>query len=169
MNQQKRRSPRRSCLKTLPETTMHKLIFSMNLGISSSLLWGNLKLLYPDKAEIDYIATSGCAQWQQPGDEWARGRGPIPANFNYAIPTTPYHLETKGIEGDFFHITPDPVKSDGRVRSELGIHFDANLPGSAGCIVLRNPSGWDGFCRRMNVIAKSGIKSIPLSVTYSGN
>jgi hypothetical protein len=145
---------------------MHKLLFSMKLQPSNSLLWGNLELVYPDKKTIDYMATSGCTQWQQPGDEWVRGKGPIPAAFAYSIPTTPYHLETKGIEGDFFHITPDPVNSDGRMRSELGIHFDANVPGSAGCIVLRNLSGWDGFCRRMDAIAKSGIKSIGLEVRY---
>lgn len=148
---------------------MHKLIFRMTLQSSQSLLWGNLKLVYPDKKEIDYIATSGCTQWQQPGDEWARGKGPIPQGFDYGIPTTPYHLETKGIEGDFFHITPDPIGSGNRIRSELGIHFDANVPGSAGCIVLQTDTGWKGFCRRMQAIARSGIKSIALSVNYSGN
>lgn len=141
----------------------------MKLQPSQSLLWGNLKLVYPAAKEINYLATSGCTQWQQPGDEWVRGKGPIPADFNYVIPTTPYHLDTKGIEGDFFHITPDPVNLDGHIRSELGIHFDANVPGSAGCIVLRNKSGWEGFCDRMEAIAKSGVKSIPLSVNYSGN
>lgn len=139
----------------------------MKLQSSQSLLWGNLKLVYPDAKEIDYIATSGCTQWQQPGDEWVRGKGPIPAGFNYTIPTKPYHLDTKGIEGDFFHITPDPVNSDGRTRSELGIHFDANVPGSAGCVVLRNLEGWERFLERMDVIAESGIQSIPLSVNYN--
>lgn len=148
---------------------MHKLFFTMKLHPSTSLLWGSLKLIYPDGTSIDYLATSGCTQWQQPGDEWVRGKGPIPAGFDYAIPTTPYHLDTRGIEGDFFHITPDPVNFDGRTRSELGIHFDANVPGSAGCIVLRNQSGWKGFCDRFHAIAKSGVKSIPLSVNYSGN
>ena len=148
---------------------MYRLTFSMKLRPSQSLLWGNLNLTYPDEKEIDYIATSGCTQWQQPGDEWVRGKGPIPAGFNYAIPTTPYHLDTKGIEGDFFHITPDPVNPDGRTRSELGIHFDANVPGSAGCIVLQNIAGWERFCDRIRAITKSGIKSIPLAVNYSGN
>lgn len=149
---------------------MHKLLFTMELQPSTSLLWGNLKLVHPNQKHIDYIATSGCTQWQQPGDEWARARGPIPHGFNYSIPTTPYYLPTKGIEGMFFHITPDPVESLlGDIRSELGIHFDANVPGSAGCIVLRNKSGWEGFCARMDAIAKSGIRSIPLSVNYSGN
>jgi hypothetical protein len=130
----------------------HSLNFTIGLAASNDLIYGTLKLTYPDKNFIDYLATSGCAQWQQPGDEWARGKGPIPAGFEYKIPTTPYWLPTRGIEGYFFHIQPDPVSDSGNTRSELGIHFDANAPGSAGCIVLKN---------------LSGIKSIPLSVKYT--
>jgi hypothetical protein len=144
----------------------HSLFFKMELTASNALVEGTLALTYPDGSAIKYLATSGCTQWQQPGDEWMRGKGPIPAG-EYQIPTTPYHLDTKGIEGDFFHITPDPVASPLGTRSELGIHYDANMPGSAGCIVLRNREGWERFCDRLHAIAKSGIKSIPLSVKYT--
>jgi hypothetical protein len=145
----------------------HLLVFTMPLGVSSDLIYGSLRLVYPNKENVDYLATSGCPQWQQLSDQWARGRGPIPAG-DYEIPTKPYWLDTRGIEGYFFHITPDPVSDNkGNTRSELGIHFDANVPGSAGCIVLKNKSGWQRFCDRMEAIAKSGIKSIPLSVKYT--
>jgi hypothetical protein len=145
-----------------------QLNFTMNLKVASELLYGNLELIYPDGNAIDYVATSGCAGWQQPGDEWERGKGPIPQGFDYAIPTTPYWSDTRGIEGLFFHITPDPVVSpSGRTRSEFGIHFDANLPGSAGCIVLRNFSGWKRFCERMELLARSGREQISLQVSYS--
>ncbi|MCC3568304.1 MULTISPECIES: hypothetical protein [unclassified Microcoleus] len=148
--------------------TPHKLIFTMQLKPATELLDGNLQLIYPDGKAIDYLATSGCAGWQQPGDEWERGKGPIPQGFDYEIPTRPYWSDTRGIEGLFFHITPDPVVSPGgRTRSELGIHFDANVPGSAGCIVLRNRSGWEKFCQRMEAMARSGIKQIPLKVVYA--
>ncbi|WP_293135847.1 hypothetical protein [Microcoleus sp. bin38.metabat.b11b12b14.051] len=146
----------------------HFLLFNMALKPDNSLIEGTLALTYPDGSIIRYLATSGCTQWQQPGDEWVRGKGPIPAG-NYEIPTSPYWLETRGIEGDFFHITPDPVVSDKGVRAELGIHYDANMPGSAGCIVLRNRDGWEKFCDRMKAIAKLGIKELPLTVNYSGN
>jgi hypothetical protein len=141
------------------------LEFTLQLKPASELLWGNLGLSYSDGKKIDYLATSGCAGWQQPGDEWVLGKGPIPKG-KYEIPTTPYWLDTRGIEGYFFHITPDPVISAQGVRAELGIHFDANVPGSAGCIVLRNPEGWERFCDRMDAIAKSGIKALPLEVRY---
>lgn len=145
---------------------MHKLLFTMDLAISDELIYGNIKLSYPDSVAIDYAATSGCRQWQQPEDQSARARGPIPSG-EYQIPTTPYWLETRGVEGWFFHVTPDPVVVNGITRGEFGIHFDANTPGSAGCIVLKNFPGWQRFCDRMEAIAKSGIKSIPLSVSYT--
>jgi hypothetical protein len=145
---------------------MHKLIFTMSLAESQELIYGNLQLVYPDDRAIDYIATSGCASWQQPGDEWVRGKGPIPAG-EYEIPSEPYYLETRGIEGDFFHITPDPVVSDKGVRAELGLHFDANVPGSAGCVVLKNREGWLRLCDRLASIADRGVKILPLTVKYS--
>lgn len=144
----------------------YKLIFAMTLAESTELLYGNLELVYSDGARINYLATSGCANWQRPGDEWVRGKGAIPAG-EYEIPTVPYYLETRGIEGYFFHIIPDPVISDkGEIRSELGIHFDANVPGTSGCIGLINEEGWQGFCRRMKAIAALGIAKLPLTVRY---
>lgn len=146
---------------------MYKLIFTMDLADNSNLILGNLKLIYPDGEAIDYLATSGCASWQQQGDQWERAKGPIPQGFDYKIPTTPDWSDTRGIEGNFFHITPDPVASPtGLTRSEFGIHFDANVPGSAWCIVLCRQLGWERFCDRMRAIAKSGIDYIPLKVAY---
>lgn len=146
---------------------MHRLNFRMKLAESSNLIIGNLKLIYPDAEAIDYLATSGSADWQRPGDQWQRGKGPIPQGFDYKIPTTPYWSDTRGIEGNFFHITPDPVVSPtGLTRSEFGIHFDANFPGSAGCIVLGRQFGWERFCDRMRAIAKLGIEYISLEVAY---
>ncbi|MGB8690279.1 MAG: hypothetical protein WCD53_23510 [Microcoleus sp.] len=137
----------------------------MNLAVSAELIYGNLQLIYPDEKRIDYIATSGCADYQRPGDEWVRGKGPIPAG-EYKIPSDPYWLDTGGVEGLFFQITPDPVVSVHGIRAELGLHFDANYPGSAGCVVLKNQEGWRKFCDRMASIANSGVKSLSLTVKY---
>lgn len=144
---------------------MHRLIFAMQLAQSQNLIYGHLQLIYPSGEAIDYLATSGCAGWQRPGDEWVRGKGPIPAG-EYEIPSEPYWLDTRGVEGDFFHITPDPVVSEKGVRAELGIHFDANVPGTAGCIGVIREFGWRRFCDRMASIAHLGIKSLPLTVKY---
>ena len=144
---------------------MHKLIFTMPLGISQSLITGILKLTYPDGQEIDYLATSGLPDWQRKEDQWSRGKGPIPQG-DYQIPSQPYFLETRGVEGLFFHITPGPVGSGDRIRSELGIHYDANVPGTSGCIGLINSQGWEGFCRRLRNIAAQGVEFLPLKVQY---
>lgn len=143
----------------------HQLIFTMPFAHSQKLILGSLKLIYPDNQIIDYLATSGLPDWQRPTDQWARGKGPIPAG-EYEIPSEPYWLDTRGVEGLFFHITPEPVGSGDRTRSELGIHWDANVPGTSGCVGLTNREGWDGFCRRMAKIAALGIKSLPLKVEY---
>ncbi|MEG4855522.1 hypothetical protein QUB10_32165 [Microcoleus sp. B5-D4] len=143
----------------------YQLIFTMALAQSSDLIYGNLQLRYPDKKAIDYVATSGCADYQRPGDEWVRGKGPIPAG-EYEIPTEPYWLDTRGVEGLFFHITPDPVVSAHGIRAELGLHFDANVPGSAGCVVVKNREGWRRFCDRIASIANLGVKSLSLTVKY---
>lgn len=146
----------------------HTLTFSMTLAQSIELIYGNLELVYPNGSRISYWATSGIPDYQRPGDEWVQGKGIIPAG-EYEIPTTPYYLDTRGIEGLFFHITPDPVISDKGTRAELGLHFDANYPGSAGCIVLKNWDGWQGFCGRMKLIATSGIELLPLTVKYQND
>jgi hypothetical protein len=143
----------------------HQLIFEMALGISKELITGSLKLVYPNGEIIDYLATSGLPDWQRPTDEWVRGKGPIPAG-EYEVVTEPYFLETRGVEGLFFHISPDPVGSGDRIRSELGVHYDANVPGTSGCLGLINWEGWQGFCRRMAKIASLNVKSIPLKVKY---
>jgi len=144
---------------------MHKLIFSMPLRISQELITGSLKLIYPDGQVIDYLATSGLPDWQRPSDQWERGKGPIPQG-EYEIPTEPYLSNTRGVEGFFFHITPDPVGSGNRIRSELGVHYDANVPGTSGCIGLINWEGWQGFCRRMRNIAALRVEFLPLTVQY---
>jgi hypothetical protein len=143
----------------------HQLIFTMPLGISQSLILGTLKLIYPDGQTIKYLATSGLPDWQRPTDQWVRGKGPIPAG-EYEIPTEPYWVDTRGVEGLFFHITPDPVGSGNQIRSELGIHWDANVPGTSGCVGLINWEGWEGFCRRMRNIASLGIEQLDLKVKY---
>jgi hypothetical protein len=145
--------------------SQHQLVFTMPLGISQKLILGNLRLVYPDETTIDYLATSGLPDYQRPEDQWVRGKGPIPKE-EYEIPTEPYWLNTRGVEGLFFHITPDPVGSGDRVRRELGVHWDANVPGTSGCVGLINWEGWDGFCRRMARIASIGVKTIPLKVQY---
>lgn len=144
----------------------------MELKNSAELVLGNLLLCYPGTNDvISFTATSGCRGWQGKDDIWKRGRGPIPPNFDYSVPTVGYHSPTIGIDGEFFHIWPDPIRSEsGVIRGEFGIHRDANFdssPGSAGCIVLTREFGWQRFCERMHALRDDfKVERIPLHIEY---
>ena len=73
----------------------------------------------------------------------------------------------KGVRGNFYILTPTEVKTDkGGVRSDFGIHKDANAPGSLGCIVLDSDRFAD-FEDKMKSLKIQGIDSLPLFVFYS--
>lgn len=73
----------------------------------------------------------------------------------------------KGVEGSFYGIAPFMVTVDGVQRGDFGIHFDANVPGSAGCIVIKQQDHWDIFRKVMAEYNSLRIKSVPLEVTYT--
>jgi len=76
-------------------------------------------------------------------------------------------LATPGIEGMFYHITPDPDPDTG--RSEFGLHRDSNVaiyPGSAGCIVVKT-SDFNDKIRPFLDGLRETQSFISLSVFYS--
>lgn len=142
-----------------------KLIFTMELARASRLITGNLALDYGDKEVINYLATSGAIARQTKDYLWrAKGFGPIPEG-EYWIPTIGYVSNLPGINGLFFHIQPDPVSALGK-RSELGIHHDANVPGTAGCIGIIRHASFERFCDRLEELNERGVKKLPLTVKY---
>lgn len=142
-----------------------KLIFSMELGYSENLTTGNLALDYGNGQIINYLATSGAGGRQTKEFLWKQGKlGAIPEG-EYSIPTIGYVSNVPGIAGYFFHIQPDPISEKGR-RSQLGIHYDANQPGTAGCIGIIRKASFDKFCDRLEELAEQGIKRLPLIVQY---
>jgi hypothetical protein len=90
-------------------------------------VWGELS--FSDGFKIK--ASSGQPGYQYRGSHRIKGLGLIPESSEWLINLPGYHVNTKGIEGHFWHITPDPFMG----RRELGIHKDANVLGSSGCIV----------------------------------
>jgi hypothetical protein len=151
------------------------LIYQQELRQSSSLLKGRL-IAYDNqdvKKDQEYIAASGTVGNQQWDSLSAKGRGPIPRCSDvgiehYNVKTTPFDRRaTKGIEGPFYHILPESVNIRGINRSEFGIHFDANVPGSAGCIVIVNEPAWEAFQKLMSHYKQAGLETVPLFVFYS--
>lgn len=144
---------------------MPHLFFTQNLKPSNSIIYGLLSLVYDDNTKIDYIACSGAIGRQHKDLLWKAGQyGAIPPG-EYWIPTTGYHSNLPGINGLFYHIQPDPVSSLGS-RSELGIHWDGGVIGTAGCIGIKNKGSFSTFCKRLSAIAQEGVKRLDLSVSY---
>lgn len=150
-------------------------MFVMPTGISNKLIEGRLIAYCLKKCKIDgdYVAASGCIGNQGMSSQSAKGRGPIPCEKkvgidHYDVKTTPYYQpNTKGIEGNFFHILPNSVNIEGISRGEFGIHFDANVPGTAGCIGIRSRQEWEGFQELMTHYKKAGLETVPLSILYT--
>ena len=123
---------------------MKILLFHQHLLTSSSLIEGRLLLLDSKLTNIanTYIATSGLPNNQSVACLSSPGRGPIPANNVmgvdcYKVLTAPLYMPgVKGVEGNFYKINPHMVKINGVARGDFGIHFDANVPGSSGCVAV---------------------------------
>lgn len=140
--------------------------FKMDLRNASGLLIGTLDFLDSNSKLVrSYPATSGIAGYQNHDDVWTRGAGPIPSVPNQAILFSDgYHLNTTGIEGWAFPMRPDPIMRNGKVgRSEIMLHRDANVPGTAGCIGLRlSEPDYDQF-----VSWAKTLGTLPLKVVYT--
>jgi hypothetical protein len=146
------------------------LIFSMHFDRDKGLDQGRLQLFDTEQGHIDiWTATSSVDSKQGIEDFHQRG-GLIPPNYRssakrYTVLTKPIPMpQIKGVEGNFYKINPHEVKTDkGGVRGDFGIHLDANVPGSMGCIVM-DRKNFDGFEKRMKSLS---LNELPLSVIYS--
>lgn len=149
------------------------LRFRMDLQKSDSLVLGELAIMDGTKAVQTFVATSGLPRFQTKANQSTRARGPLPSCSklgisSYSVRTTPFDLTNKsGVEGNFYYIEPDPVTVDGVKRGEFGVHFDANVPGSAGCVVLRDRSDWKDFQLFMKNYKQKGFTTIGLIVEYN--
>jgi hypothetical protein len=155
------------------------LDFTMGLDLDGRLEDGRLVLRsLSDKGGRTHqiwVATTSIASRQKPEDFHQRG-GPIPPEYRvpnlraWEVETTPINLShVKGIEGNFYKILPFAVTTDkGGQRSDLGIHYDGNVPGSLGCIVMSGDrfKSFEGEMRRLK---DQAIAKIPLFVTYPTN
>lgn len=144
-----------------------KAVFSLKQARVSNLVYGSLVFSRGTQEVLRVRATSGQPGYQYPGSHTQRGRGCIPPDNDWKISSNGYRLTTPGIEGMFYHITPDPDPDTG--RSEFGLHRDPNVvnyPGSAGCIVVKTSDFndkirpfLDGLRRKQSFVS--------LSVVYS--
>ncbi|MGL4835262.1 MAG: hypothetical protein ACRCXH_12685 [Shewanella sp.] len=144
----------------------YSLLFTLTPKKSNSLIAGSLRLLQ-GQTELNAYSTTSSFPGRQYNKSWELKGGLIPPGDFYTVDTTPIWMPNiKGVEGSFYAIAPFEVKTPGAVRGDFGVHFDANAPGSLGCIVLSTQRGWDAVRRDFKAIAEQGISRIPLSVKY---
>ncbi len=131
-----------------------------------TMQYGKLILQDEDK-NVAFMATSGLPGYQYFGSWKTPRRGLLPPYSKYTVSTQRLWMpNVKGVEGSFYPIAPFMVTVDGVQRGDLGVHFDANIPGSSGCIVIKQQDHWDIFRKLMEDYHSMRIKSIPLEVNY---
>jgi|GEM_PF-380054 len=148
-----------------------RALFKMQLANTSRMVTGHIFLFDANGKQIfDAVATSGLPGTQGADDVWKPRQGPIPNVKGFTINTAGINMPTKpGVNGLFFPIDPFTVRGpNGVVRGDFGVHFDANVPGSQGCIVIQNKRTFDRFRDVMAAARSAGIKQIPLEIEYPG-
>jgi hypothetical protein len=161
---------------TEPEKPVYQVRFNFSPRQSSGLLMGTLEFILNGKVYNTITATSSLPGRQQPGS-WNRKGGLIPPTsmakargkgVGFTVKTEPIYMpNVVGVSGNFYPIAPFELQTDGDLRGDWGIHFDANAPGSMGCIVATTDRGWEATQREFKKIAGLGIRSIELIVVYS--
>ena len=151
----------------------HYLVFSMHWNRDTGLDWGRLSLNCLEKGNLAiWVATSSTSHRQKYDWQFKRN-GCLPANNNTL--TRKYHILTmpedsrhvRGVEGSFYRIYPNEIRTTaGTTRTACGIHKDANLPGSLGCIVM-SPNRFISFENAMANLKGIGVTKLPLQVQYS--
>ena len=119
-----------------------------------------------------WLVTSSTVSKQKRQHQHVWG-GLIPQNSEtvqkkYWVSLAPIDLRhNKGVAGNFYKINPFTVATTkGAKRSDLGIHLDANVPGSLGCIVM-NSYNFTEFEQYMRNLRLKGVEDLPLFVQYS--
>lgn len=151
-----------------------RLDFNLRLPYAGTpkLLVGQLVLHGLHGVVESWAATSGCMGYQFKGSQRLKGRGPLPSHQQidrdgYTVTILPVNLMSlKGVEGNFYRISPYEVRVNGIIRGDFGIHRDANVPGSAGCIVITNEGDWRRFEAMMLRVRAANIPTLPLKVNY---
>lgn len=134
---------------------IYQVRFTMDLSHDDDIIYGLMEFIKDGVAYNKIIATSSLPGRQYSG-AWNRKGGLIPptslvkrkAGTGLTVKTTPIYMpHVAGVSGNFYPIAPFEVQTDGDLRGDWGIHRDANVPGSMGCIVTKTPQGWQATQR----------------------
>lgn len=146
----------------------HKIVFTMQPGITMQLIKGTLRILNNGAEIFSAEATSGQRGFQGPDDTWKRGQGPIPDVPNLEVETQERVLDSARVDGSTFLIVPQTITNPatGIARGDFGIHRDDEEQGSRGGIVLFTDQDFINFTNEMTAIRQAGISKVPLEIQY---
>ena len=140
---------------------------------SDKFKFGKLYLKTTDK-HLKFHATSGLPNHQQLENCGEKGRGGIPPCelvniLAYTVSTAPILMpKLRGVEGNFYQIFPhlNQVKMSHGVytRRDFGLHQDAGILGTAGCIGITKGMHWKAFQMEMQNLLVQGFENIDLFV-----
>ena len=165
----------RSAPESAPVDPVYQVRFTMATGQSSSLLTGKMEFLLNGAVYNTITATSSLPGRQYSG-AWSWKGGLIPPTSlvkartgkGWKVKTTPIYMPNiAGVSGNFYPIEPFEIDTDGATRGDFGIHFDANTPGSLGCVCATTEKGWAATQRELKGISGLGIRAIDLIVEYA--
>jgi GH24 family phage-related lysozyme (muramidase) len=155
-------------------SSQYFLVFSQHFDRDPGLDCGRLSLNHLEKGTIDIWIVTSATEGKQYSESFHEKGGLIPPQYrcdpklkNWVVKTDPLYLPQPGIEGNFYKIDPHEVTTDkGGVRGDFGIHKDANVPGSLGCIVMSSDR-FNSFEKHMTQLRAEGVTEVPLFVQYS--
>ncbi len=153
---------------------MYFLTFSLHFDREPGLDQGRLCLRHLEKGTLRVWQATSATDKKQYKDNFHERGGFIPPEYrvpglkSWTVNTKPISMpDNPGVDGNFYKIDPHEVKTDeGGIRGDFGIHKDGNVPGSMGCIVM-SPDRFQQFEKEITELAKDGVTSLPLFVTYS--
>lgn len=145
-----------------PAEQQHKLVFVAKLPLKAQANIIDGVIMLDGK---EHKACSGAPGCQVLG-QYFRPGAPIPPG-SYELDLASYYCDTPGIEGQFYHILPDPIVAkdgSGKQRSEIGLHRDAGAVGTAGCIGVVG-SDFGALHAALSKLAQER-PTLPLEVSY---
>jgi hypothetical protein len=153
-----------------------ELLFAFyQVGISETVAFRHDKLITKSlSGNMIFLATSGLRSYQSIRSCSRKGRGGIPpcelvGISNYTVATKPLNMpNTRGIMGNFYQIFPYSVEVNQfdkkTTRGDFGIHQDAGVLGTSGCIAICSKVHWEAFEKFMRKVSSSGEETIKLFV-----
>ncbi|MEO0834786.1 MAG: hypothetical protein AAFY16_02105 [Cyanobacteria bacterium J06642_3] len=157
------------------------LLFTQHFDRDQGLDWGRLSINSLVQGTTHIWKATSSHSTKQYAESFHECGGMLPPQYRvrhpdnsaktlpfYTVNTNPIPLDhVKGVSGNFYQISPHKVITDkGGVRSDFGIHKDANVPGSLGCPVMSSDR-FEQFEQAMAKLRRLGELYLPLFVQYS--